>query len=205
MRVANMFATPPPQQNPTTPTFPVHFGARLQPCHCGHEVLAGLVLVQLCEELARRVLVAGITIEWGQRVRSEREVLLQGDSPGDVLDVRIEPAVLMHHQDARQPSRALHRHRQVAAHPPRSPGRVVFHMARRQPPVILGNLLRLGETRVQRIQEHGGRHAPCGEAGRPLEEPSAIDQAVNVLIEEPQDLWMEIRRPLPLHALTSLW
>jgi len=77
-------------------------------------------------------------------------------------------------------------------------------MARRQPPIILGNLLRLCETGVQRIEEHCGRHAARGEPGRFLEEPSAIDQAVNVLIEEPQDLWMEIRRLLPFHALTSL-
>src|SRR5438105_1555360 len=88
----------------------------------------------------------------------------------------------------RQPARPLPGKRQVAAHRPRSVGRVVFHMARREPLIMLGSLVGLGETRVQRIEEHGGRHAARGESGRPLEESPAIDQAVNVLIEEPQHL-----------------
>src|SRR2546427_9423274 len=51
------------------------FGARLQPCHCGHEVLAGLALVQFCEELARLVLVSGRSEEHTSELQSQSNLV----------------------------------------------------------------------------------------------------------------------------------
>src|SRR5207237_3987270 len=83
------------------------FGTVRKERHRSQEILASLVLIELAEELARLVLVAGIAAERRQRIGGERNVLLQGDAPGDVLDVRIEAAVLVDHEDAGQPARTF--------------------------------------------------------------------------------------------------
>src|SRR3546814_377575 len=81
----------------------------------GEEVLAHLVLVELAEQRARRVLVAGVAAEWEQRVGRERNESLQRQSPRDVFDVRIEAAILVRDQYQRQRSAGLGGFDQVAA------------------------------------------------------------------------------------------
>src|SRR3546814_9843058 len=72
-------------------------------------------LVELAEQRARRVLVAGVAAEWEQRVGRERNESLQRQSPRDVFDVRIEAAVLVRDQHQRQRPAGLGGFDQVAA------------------------------------------------------------------------------------------
>src|SRR5437588_323788 len=82
-------------------------GMRFQESGRGEEVLAGLLLIELGKLLARLVLVAGIAADRRERVGREGEVALEADAPGDVLDVRIEAAVLVHDEDAGELARGL--------------------------------------------------------------------------------------------------
>ena len=92
-------------------------GPALQDGGGGDEVLAGLGLVELGERLARLVLVAGIAAERRQRIGRERHEVVQREAARDVLDVRIQAAVLVHHQHARQLARGRLRPRQVGRAP----------------------------------------------------------------------------------------
>ena len=110
----------------------------------------------------------------------------------------------MDDEDARQAGRTLARQRQVTAHLSISLQRIVFDRARRQPLVIPRNLLGLRESGIQRVEEHGRGHAADRESRRPLEKSTAIDQAMDVLVEQPQHFGIEIGCSLALHARTSV-
>src|SRR3546814_12313771 len=67
----------------------------------GAEVLAHLVLVELAEQRARRVLVAGVAAEREPRVGRDRAEAFQRPPPRAVLAVRIEAGVLVRAQHHR--------------------------------------------------------------------------------------------------------
>ena len=90
-------------------------GPRLEPPERGDHVLARLRLVERAEQLARLVLVAGIAAEREQRVGREGDEVLERQAAGDVLDVRVQPAVLVHDEHARQLAVGLGRPNEVAA------------------------------------------------------------------------------------------
>ena len=199
-RVASMLAIPPPKQNPTTPILPVQSGRLLSHAAAGDEILADLLLVELGEQLARLVLVARIAAERRQRVGREGHEALERDATSDVLDVRIQPAVLVHHQDAGELAGGRGGPDQVATHLPLAPGRRVLDHAGLEALVVLRDLLGLGEARAERIEEHRGGHAADGVLGRALEEAAAVDVAVHVLVEEVQEFLVEIGRGLAIHV-----
>jgi hypothetical protein len=68
----------------------------------GDEVLARLGLVELLEQFARLVLVTRVAAEREQRVGREGDEAVQRQPARDVLDVRVQAAVLVHHQHQRQ-------------------------------------------------------------------------------------------------------
>jgi hypothetical protein len=132
--------------------------AAVRPAHAkrGDEVGARLRLVQLGEQRARLVLVAGIAAQREQRVRRVGDEALQRQAARDVLDVRVQAAVLVHDQDRRQLALGVRRHRQVAAH------RAVA---------------------LRRRQAFGG-HAGGGVFAGLVQEVAARQQAVYVLVEQ---------------------
>src|SRR5690606_31486735 len=73
---------------------------RLQPFDRGDEVLDEACAVELPEQLARAILIAGIAAERRQRIGRERDEPTERDAAGNVLDVRIQPAVLVNDDDA---------------------------------------------------------------------------------------------------------
>ncbi len=82
----------------------------------GDEVLARLGLVQRREQLARLVLGARIPAKREQRVGRKGHVVVERDAARDVLDVRVQPAVLVHDQHRRQLARRLGRPHEIPAH-----------------------------------------------------------------------------------------
>jgi hypothetical protein len=76
--------------------------------------------------------------------------------------------------------------------------RVDLDRLRRDPLVVLGHDLGLGEPRVEHVEQHRRRDAADGELAGALEEAAAIDVAVNILVEQIQQLLIEVAR---LHAL----
>ena len=169
----------------------------------GHEVLARLGLVQRREQLARLVLGARIPAKREQRVGRKGHVVVERDPPRDVLDVRVQPAVLVHDQHRRQLARRLGRPHQIPAHLLVALGRRVLHVRRRQPRVVFGDLLRLGELRVQRVEHHRRGHAADGVLAGLVEEATAVERAVDVGVKQDQQFGIEISRGL--HRRPSGW
>ena len=83
---------------------------------CSDKVLAGLAGVELAKQLARLVLVARVAAQREQRVRRHGDELLQRQAARNVLDVRVEAAVLVHHQHHRQRTGGLRRAGDVGTH-----------------------------------------------------------------------------------------
>jgi len=72
-------------------------------------------------------------------------------------------------------------------------------MARRQPPIVLGNLRCAWAKRgFSESRSIAAVTAASGEPGRFPRNPRRSNQAVNVIDRRASDLWMEIRRLLPI-------
>ena len=181
--------TPPPKQNPTAPILPLHCGKRLEEPHGGREIVDPLDGIERAEHLRGLLLVAGIAAERRERVRRESHEPVHREPAGDILDVRIEAAVLVDHHDARPLAR------------PRGPGKVALHRAGgrrvgevlgREPRVVLRDLLRERVIGTQRFQHRRGREAADGILAGLVEEIAAGEPAVHVSIEQFQDFGREI-------------
>ena len=165
----------------------------------GHEVLARLRLIQLGKQLAGLVLVAGIAAERGQRVGRERDEVLERQPPGDVLDVRVQSAILVHDEDAGQLVLAVGRLGEVAAHLAVALRRVVLEDLGLEPLVVGRDLLRGDEVRVERVEQHRRGDAADGELLGLVEKAAAIDGAVDVGVEQNEQIRVEIAGRLAFH------
>ena len=142
---------------------------------------AQLGLVELRLQRAAIVVVAGITAERRQAIRRQREKTIHREPARDVLDVRVEPAVLVNHQHRRPGSVALRVH-QVAAHLFAVPaGRRIRHVARLDARVGEGDGLSPGIVRKQSLRHHQRRRA---QRTRAPHEFAAVDAAVAILVVE---------------------
>ena len=75
-------------------------GSRLQPVGGRHDILARFRLIELGEHLARPVFVARIPAEREERVGREGDEVVERQTARDVLDVRVETAVLVNDDDS---------------------------------------------------------------------------------------------------------
>ena len=71
-------------------------------------------------------------------------------------------------------------------------------------PVVGLDDLRFGELRAELLEQHGGRDAADRVLGGLVEEPAAVERAVNVGVEENQQFLVEIVGGLPFHGLSLL-
>ncbi len=176
----------------------------LQEVGAVQHVLPQLALIEAALQLAAVVVVAGIAADRREPVRRQRQEALHREPAGDVLDVGVQPPVLVHHQhDGKRPfARGLH---QVAAHLTGGAARRrVFHVAGLDALVREGNGLRLGVTRKQRL-----RHGEAGDAGhaqgsRPTQELTPADITMTVLVVEIEYLPIDslsVHRSNPLRRL----
>ena len=60
--------------------------------------------------------------------------------------------------------------------------------------------MRLGESRIQRVEQHAGGHAADGELPGPVEESPAVEIPVDVLIEQVEQFLIENTRGLHFHV-----
>src|SRR4030095_9461074 len=117
-------------------------GKALQEVRRGDEIRPRFRLIELGEELARLVFVAGIAAQRIEPVRRERDEIVDGKTPRDILDVRIEPAILVYDEDSGKLSGRVRSLHEIPAHRSRALRRCVLDVARADPLVVLGNLLR---------------------------------------------------------------
>jgi hypothetical protein len=167
----------------------------------GDEVFAGLGLIELREYLARLVFVAGIAAEREKGVGSEGEEAVEGEMPSDVFDVRIQAAILMNHEDARKPVLRSLLKDEIAARFPIPLGRVELEILRLEPLVLGADYLRR-KVGTELVEQHHRRDAANRELGGLVEEPAAVDAAVDVSIEQVEQLLIEIMCGLTGHGAT---
>jgi hypothetical protein len=158
-------------------------------------------LVEFGKQLSCGVLLTGVPAEWRQGIRCERHEVVERQAAGDVLDVRVQAAVLVHDQHTGQLACRAGGPREVPPHARVPLGRRVGEVLGLQALVVLGNLLRLGEPGVQRIEQHRGRHSTGGVLRRLVQEAAAINRTVHVGVEQDQHLGVEIVRGLAFHVI----
>ena len=180
---------------------PLHSGRDVEERHCGEQVLAALLRIEPGEELHRLLLVAGIAADRRQRIGGERGIAVDGEAAGDVLDVRIEPAVLVDDDDAGPGARAFRRTREIAAHLSRSLRRWIVQVSGVDARIVLLHLLGERVVRAQTLQHRGCRESADGVSGRPVEELAPREHAVDVAVEELQDFLGEITRLSAFHRV----
>src|SRR4029434_4889979 len=112
-------------------------------------------------------------------VRGESDEAVEGEAPGDVLDMRVEAAVLVDHEDARKLSFRRRRMDEVSAGLAVALGRVILEMLPLDPFVIRPDRLRRREVRAQLIEQHHRCDSTDGELGSLVEEHATLDGAVN--------------------------
>jgi hypothetical protein len=181
---------PPPKQKPTAPSLPLQSACDLRK-FAGHQVLDPLLGVLLGENRARLVLVAGVAADGRQRIRREGDVAHHREAARDVLDVRVEPAVLVYHHHAGQLA-GLGRAREIALHRSRALRRRVGEIFGPDPLVVLGHLLRPREVGAQGLQHRRGAEAADRVLGGAVEELPAAQSAVHIAVEQLQHFLGEI-------------
>ena len=179
---------------------------RTQVLRCCHEVLETLRLVQALEECPRLVFVPRVAAERVQRVGRERHEVFEREATRDVLDVRVEAAILVHDQHHRwRPAAGLGGPHEVATATPVPTRRVVLDVARVDAFVAWPDLLRLRVAGTQRAEHAGRSQSAEREPTDAREELPAIDVAVHVLVEHVQHLGIEVgcsqSPPCIAHAL----
>ena len=149
-------------------------------------------MFQFGEQGTGRIFVTGIATQREQRIRCERDEAFQCKTSGDVFDMRVETAVLVHHQHHRQRAIGLGGLHQVTAGRAVALRRREFHMACRQAHVIRCDLLCGGKLRRECGQDAG---CTCAAHGKPCgtqQETATVDIAMHVLVEQPHHGGVEI-------------
>ena len=175
---------PPPQQKPTAPTLPVDFRVMLEERHRRGDAMRGLVGVERADHVARLVLVGRRAAERREHVDRVGEEAFERDAARDVLDVRIEPAVLVDDDDRRALSLRFEP-RQIAADG--VPAGVIGHAVDRQPRIVGRNDRRARIIVLQQRQQRQRRRARAGDLRQPVEERAAVDAAMGEAVVEIDD------------------
>ena len=170
--------------------------ALLQPLEGGDEVGPRLVRVELLEEGAGRVLVARIAAERGQRVGGQRRETGERETPRDVLDMGIQAAVLVDDEHAGELGRSRRRTNEVGAYLAVPRGRRDLDPLGDDTRVVGRQDQRMDEVRGELVEQHRGGDAADGELRGAFEELPAIDVAVDVGIEQCQQLLVVVVRGL---------
>ena len=150
----------------------------------GNQILRCLLAIQLANHVASGVLVFGSPTRRRQEVRRQNEKALQGDTSRDILDMRIETAVLVDDDHRRQfPSALGARHVGLdLACGPRIGGTAGLE------PRILGRYLccpRL--VGLKQRYEGNGSCGAAGELGQPCQEHATIERCMGVFVVQIDD------------------
>ncbi len=160
-----------------------------------------LGLIELGKQLASLVFVAGVAAEGEQRVRGERDEVIQRHTTRDILDVRIQAAILVHHQDGGQLALGFCRSDEVTAQSAVALGRGILDVAGFEACVVRGNLLRSGEVGTECEQQALGGGAGDGKPPSAVEKVAARQPPVHVLVEQVQRFGMKVFGGLTGHGV----
>ena len=83
------------------------------PVCCGDEIFSSLRAIELAEHLGRLFFIAGIPADGRQCIRRERDEVRDSQTPRNIANVRIQAAILVHHQDRRKLAGSVCRPHQI--------------------------------------------------------------------------------------------
>src|SRR5439155_2647040 len=149
------------------------------------------------------VFIVWIATNGRESIRREGNEILGSEPPGDIFDIGIQTAVFMHDQHARQLATGIGRVHQVAADVAIALRRGNGGGFRLDPAIIFRDLLGPSEMRAQALEERGGSQATDSKLVRALQELTAVDIAVHILVKHVQQLLWKIARFLAFHGYNS--
>ena len=152
----------------------------------GDRVLHRLGPIELADHLPRPVLVLGRAAERGEEIGGERDEALERHAPGNVLDVRVEAAVLVDHYDPGERSGGVGRPDQVAGHLAASARK--SHLLGGDPGVVGRDDRRLGVVVLEQRQSGGRGRRTAREHREAVHEHPAADPLVGVVVVQIDDL-----------------
>src|SRR5262249_6940876 len=155
--------------------FPSAIVTGLQPPCRGLEILDHFVAIDLRKQFPGLVFIVWVAPHGGESIRRESDEILSPEPPGDVLDVWVQTAVLMHDQHPRQLATCLCRTYQVAADVAIALRRGNNGGFRLDPAIIFRDLLSPREMRAQAFEERRRRQAADGKLIHAPEELTAVD------------------------------
>ena len=157
---------------------------RLQEARAVDHVRAQLALVEAGLQRAAVVVVARISAHRREPVGGERQKSFGRGSASHVLDVRVEAAILMDHEDGGERPRRI-RLDEIPAHRARGAARRgVGHVPSLDPRIGEGDRLGLRVAGQQRLSHCERRHAADRQGAGALQELAPVDAAVTVLVVE---------------------
>ena len=136
--------------------------------------------IELADELSRLVLVRGRAAARGQRIGSDRQETGERHAPRDILDMRVEPAVLVDDDDGRPLRVARFRPRHVGIDG--AARRIEALPARFQRGIVDGDCRRNRIAVLEERQQEARRGGAAGEPCQAREELAARHGAVGVFV-----------------------
>ena len=130
---------------------------RLQKGHGGDEVFGHFGPITLALKSPAVVIVAGVAAERCEGIRRQGQKAGNPRPPCDVLDMRVEPPVLVDDHHPGQIAAGVCRPSEIPAHRPAPLGRRVVDVFGPQTRIICRDLLRLGVLGAQVFEDSRGR------------------------------------------------
>ncbi|MPN39469.1 hypothetical protein SDC9_186997 [bioreactor metagenome] len=118
-----------------------------------NEVFPRLALIEFLKQLTCLVFVAGVAPQREQCIRRKRDETIQRKAPGNVLDMRIEPTILMHHQHSRRLALGICRFDEIALQGAIALRRRDFHEPCLDAGVVARNQLCFCKSGVQGVEQ----------------------------------------------------
>jgi hypothetical protein len=152
----------------------------------GRQVQAeGCLGVELADAPARLILVGRRAARAGQRVGRDRQKAGHRKASCDILDMSVEPAVLVYHDDGRAPLRPGPSVSDVAGDRPGGP--VETGPCNLQRRIVRRDRRGRGVTILEQRQERGGSSSAARDPPKPAQEIAAVHPAVRVLVVQLDD------------------
>jgi hypothetical protein len=164
------------------------------------EILRHLVAVAFRLHGAALVVVPRVASQRAQRVGGQGQEPLDRQPPRDVLDVRVQAAILVDDEDRRELRVIGLRAGEETPDLPAAFGRPVRDVFGADPGVVGRDLLRECVVRAEPLEQRLGRHAAHREGGRTTDEVATAQSAVRVVVVEVEQLLIEVPGLFSFHG-----
>src|SRR5262249_18335916 len=158
-----------------------------------------LAAIELAEKLRSLLFISRVATQGGEAVRGECDEVRDRQPARDILDVRVDAAVLVYHQNHGQFSGGIRRTNQVAADGPVALWRLHRCRLSLDAAVVLRDLDRPGVIGPEHLEQRSRRDPPDREFLRTVEKLAPVNFTVHVKVEQVQKLLREIGCFLSFH------